>query len=219
MVWKLFSRFFHSMEEMFPWCDAAPKVRPYRNRLRRRRIYDFIFSLPNILYPLDQQEDTNHMKHKIDPRQSGMFDPERQNFSPVGDDRLDQGWQGIFLRQGTAHQRTLFHGGSGRDRRDARLDFARSRRCLHVRSVGLICAECRTSRGGAFVPAGGALSTAVSRTGAGTGCVLEALSEETDPLTLEELARRVQLSPNYLSILFQRQTGLTLPAYRNRLRP
>ncbi len=38
------------------------------------------------------------MKHKIDPRQSGMFDPERQNFSPVGYDRLDQGWQGIFRR-------------------------------------------------------------------------------------------------------------------------
>jgi len=38
------------------------------------------------------------MKHKIDPRQKGMFDPERQNFSPVGYDRLDQGWQGIFRR-------------------------------------------------------------------------------------------------------------------------
>lgn len=38
------------------------------------------------------------MKHKIDPRQTGMFDPERQNFSPVGYDRLDQGWQGIFRR-------------------------------------------------------------------------------------------------------------------------
>lgn len=38
------------------------------------------------------------MKYKIDPRQNGMFDPERQNFSPVGYDRLDQGWQGIFRR-------------------------------------------------------------------------------------------------------------------------
>lgn len=38
------------------------------------------------------------MKHQIDPRQKGMFDPERQNFSPVGYDRLDQGWQGIFRR-------------------------------------------------------------------------------------------------------------------------
>lgn len=38
------------------------------------------------------------MKHKIDPRQTGLFDPERQNFSPVGYDRLDQGWQGIFRR-------------------------------------------------------------------------------------------------------------------------
>lgn len=40
-----------------------------------------------------------------------------------------------------------------------------------------------------------------------------------DPdLTLARLARRVQLSPFYLSALFQKQTGLTLPAYRNRLR-
>ena len=38
------------------------------------------------------------MKHKIDPRQNGLFDPERQNFSPVGYDRLDQGWQGVFRR-------------------------------------------------------------------------------------------------------------------------
>jgi hypothetical protein len=38
------------------------------------------------------------MKHKNDPRQNGLFDPERQNFSPVGYDRLDQGWQGIFRR-------------------------------------------------------------------------------------------------------------------------
>ncbi|MDD2240973.1 MAG: hypothetical protein PHI93_09995, partial [Kiritimatiellae bacterium] len=38
------------------------------------------------------------MKHKIDPRQNSLFDPERQNFSRVGYDRLDQGWQGIFRR-------------------------------------------------------------------------------------------------------------------------
>ncbi|MDD4341758.1 MAG: transposase [Kiritimatiellae bacterium] len=38
------------------------------------------------------------MKHKIDPRQNSLFDPERQNFSRVGYDRLDRGWQGIFRR-------------------------------------------------------------------------------------------------------------------------
>ena len=38
------------------------------------------------------------MKHRIDPRQNGLFDPERQNFSPVGYDLLDRGWQGIFRR-------------------------------------------------------------------------------------------------------------------------
>ena len=38
------------------------------------------------------------MKHQIDPRQNSLFDPERQNFSRVGYDRLDQGWQGIFRR-------------------------------------------------------------------------------------------------------------------------
>ena len=37
-------------------------------------------------------------------------------------------------------------------------------------------------------------------------------------LTQAQLARRVKLSPFYLSALFQKQTGLTIPAYRNRLR-
>ena len=38
------------------------------------------------------------MKHKVDPRQNSLFDSERQNFSRVGYDRLERGWQGIFRR-------------------------------------------------------------------------------------------------------------------------
>lgn len=37
-------------------------------------------------------------------------------------------------------------------------------------------------------------------------------------LTQAQLARRVRLSPGYLSALFQQQTGLAIPAYRNGLR-
>ena len=48
--------------------------------------------------------------------------------------------------------------------------------------------------------------------------VLGLLSDPDEPLSLSELARKAQLSPTYLSALFQRQTGLTIPAYRNRLR-
>jgi AraC-like DNA-binding protein/mannose-6-phosphate isomerase-like protein (cupin superfamily) len=44
------------------------------------------------------------------------------------------------------------------------------------------------------------------------------LADPDDSPTQAELARRVGLSPYYLSSLFQRQTGLTIPAYRNRLR-
>lgn len=38
------------------------------------------------------------MKYKVDPLQSGLFDPERDHFSRVGYNRLQQGWQGIFRR-------------------------------------------------------------------------------------------------------------------------
>lgn len=48
--------------------------------------------------------------------------------------------------------------------------------------------------------------------------VLGLLGDPHQAFTLPELARRVQMSPTYLSALFQKQTGLTLPAYRNRLR-
>jgi len=48
--------------------------------------------------------------------------------------------------------------------------------------------------------------------------VLGMLADGTQPSTLTELARHVKMSPTYLSVLFQQQTGLTLPAYRNRLR-
>ncbi len=48
--------------------------------------------------------------------------------------------------------------------------------------------------------------------------VLGLLSDPHRSFTLSELAARVQMSPTYLSALFQRQTGLTIPAYRNRLR-
>lgn len=51
--------------------------------------------------------------------------------------------------------------------------------------------------------------------------VEEALRRAGDiqsPLSLHELAENVGVSPTYLSALFQQQTGLSLPAYRNRLR-
>jgi AraC-like DNA-binding protein len=44
------------------------------------------------------------------------------------------------------------------------------------------------------------------------------LADPHGNLSQVELARRVKLSPFYLSDLFRKQTGLTIPAYRNRLR-
>jgi AraC-like DNA-binding protein len=44
------------------------------------------------------------------------------------------------------------------------------------------------------------------------------LADPDDTPTQAELARRVGLSPYYLSALFRNQTGLAIPAYRNRLR-
>jgi AraC-like DNA-binding protein len=48
--------------------------------------------------------------------------------------------------------------------------------------------------------------------------VLRLLGDSHQSIPLSQLAGRVQLSPTYLSALFQKQTGLTIPAYRNRLR-
>lgn len=48
--------------------------------------------------------------------------------------------------------------------------------------------------------------------------VLARLADPRQDLSLAELARRAKLSPSYLSALFQRQTGLAIPAYRSRLR-
>lgn len=48
--------------------------------------------------------------------------------------------------------------------------------------------------------------------------VLGLLADPAQNLTQAALARRAGLSPYYLSALFQKQTGLTIPAYRNRLR-
>ena len=48
--------------------------------------------------------------------------------------------------------------------------------------------------------------------------VLARLNDTTSEVTLAELARDVGVSPSYLSVLFRQQTGLTIPAYRNRLR-
>ncbi len=48
--------------------------------------------------------------------------------------------------------------------------------------------------------------------------VLGLLGDLDQDLSQAQLARRVKLSPYYLSSLFQKQTGLTIPAYRNRLR-
>lgn len=48
--------------------------------------------------------------------------------------------------------------------------------------------------------------------------VLGLLADPDSELTQAQLARRVNLSPFYLSDVFRRQTGLTIPAYRNRLR-
>ena len=50
------------------------------------------------------------------------------------------------------------------------------------------------------------------------GAVLGLLADPDQELTQEQLARRVNLSPFYLSDLFRRQTGLSIPAYRNRIR-
>lgn len=36
------------------------------------------------------------MKHKIDPSQNSLFDPERQHFGRIGYRRIENGWQGIF---------------------------------------------------------------------------------------------------------------------------
>lgn len=44
------------------------------------------------------------------------------------------------------------------------------------------------------------------------------LADPDHPLSQAELARRAELSPFYLSALFQKQTGMSIPAYRNRLR-
>jgi len=48
--------------------------------------------------------------------------------------------------------------------------------------------------------------------------VLELLGDRDLELSQAQLARRVKMSPFYLSALFQQRTGLTIPAYRNRLR-
>ena len=47
--------------------------------------------------------------------------------------------------------------------------------------------------------------------------VLGLLADPDSELTQAQLAQRVNLSPYYLSDVFRRQTGLTIPAYRNRL--
>ena len=44
------------------------------------------------------------------------------------------------------------------------------------------------------------------------------LADPDSELTQAQLAQRVKMSPYYLSDVFRRQTGLTIPAYRNRLR-
>ena len=44
------------------------------------------------------------------------------------------------------------------------------------------------------------------------------LADPHSDFSQAELARRIRLSPYYLSALFQKQTGLSIPAYRNRLR-
>ena len=48
--------------------------------------------------------------------------------------------------------------------------------------------------------------------------VLALLADPDQDLTQAELARRAKLSPYYLSDLFRRETGLSIPDYRNRLR-
>lgn len=48
--------------------------------------------------------------------------------------------------------------------------------------------------------------------------VLGLLADPDAHWTQAQLARRASLSPYYLSNLFRQQTGLTIPAYRNRLR-
>lgn len=48
--------------------------------------------------------------------------------------------------------------------------------------------------------------------------VLGWLGNPSREFSQAQLAQRVKMSPYYLSTLFQKQTGLTIPAYRNRLR-
>ncbi len=48
--------------------------------------------------------------------------------------------------------------------------------------------------------------------------VIGLLANLNQDLTQAQLARQVKMSPYYLSALFQKQTGLTIPDYRNRLR-
>lgn len=48
--------------------------------------------------------------------------------------------------------------------------------------------------------------------------VLNLLQDPGEDIHLDDLARRVSMSPYYLSVLFKQQTGLSLPDYRNRQR-
>lgn len=48
--------------------------------------------------------------------------------------------------------------------------------------------------------------------------VIGLLADPHQDLAQAQLARRVKLSPYYLSALFRRQTGMAIPEYRNRLR-
>jgi AraC-like DNA-binding protein len=48
--------------------------------------------------------------------------------------------------------------------------------------------------------------------------VIGMLSDPLAPQSLRELAAAAGLSPYHLSVLFRRQTGMSLPAYRNQLR-
>ncbi len=48
--------------------------------------------------------------------------------------------------------------------------------------------------------------------------VLALLNDPANDMMLAELAKESRLSASHLSLLFRQQTGLTIPAYRNRLR-
>jgi AraC-like DNA-binding protein len=48
--------------------------------------------------------------------------------------------------------------------------------------------------------------------------VLGLMNDLSSNLSLEQLAETVKMSPHYLSVLFQKQTGMTVPEYRNRQR-